>query len=186
MTYAMTSQHMHLLENCPRYETSHSWGELLWRWCYVVPSIHESHYITAVIQFTTDCLISHAFYTQVKIKIILLDHWTKKPERTIFTISVQQFLHYWHVLHTNSSFLPNFSTNPLISSPNLSLVFNIVLFVTSWSFSPYERQTGWGAVVGGFLYWTCFNSVNQTMVQRYIALPSKRKAIAWVDIIFLY
>ncbi|CAH0726496.1 unnamed protein product, partial [Brenthis ino] len=51
------------------------------------------------------------------------------------------------------------------------------LDLSNWSFSPYERQTGWGAVVGGFLYWTCFNSVNQTMVQRYIALPSKRKAI---------
>ncbi|KAM3962764.1 sodium-coupled monocarboxylate transporter 1 [Aphomia sociella] len=51
------------------------------------------------------------------------------------------------------------------------------LDLSNWSFSPYERQTGWGAVVGGFLYWTCFNSVNQTMVQRYIALPSKRQAI---------
>ncbi|KOB64666.1 Sodium/solute symporter, partial [Operophtera brumata] len=35
--------------------------------------------------------------------------------------------------------------------------------LTNWDFSPYERQTGWGAIVGGFLYWTCFNSVNQTM-----------------------
>ncbi|XP_052757824.1 sodium-coupled monocarboxylate transporter 1-like [Galleria mellonella] len=51
------------------------------------------------------------------------------------------------------------------------------LDLSNWSFSPYERQTGWGALVGGFLYWTCFNSVNQTMVQRYIALPSKRQAI---------
>ncbi|OWR51869.1 sodium/solute symporter [Danaus plexippus plexippus] len=51
------------------------------------------------------------------------------------------------------------------------------LEISNWSFSPYERQTGWGAIFGGFLYWTCFNSVNQTMVQRYIALPSKRKAI---------
>ncbi|KAI8427583.1 hypothetical protein MSG28_002081 [Choristoneura fumiferana] len=49
--------------------------------------------------------------------------------------------------------------------------------LSNWSFSPYERQTGWGAVVGGMLYWTCFNSVNQTMVQRYISLPSKRQAI---------
>ncbi|XP_026737841.1 sodium-coupled monocarboxylate transporter 1-like isoform X1 [Trichoplusia ni] len=56
------------------------------------------------------------------------------------------------------------------------------LELSNWSFSPYERQTGWGAVVGGFLYWTCFNSVNQTMVQRYIALPSKRKAIAALGI----
>ncbi|XP_047987058.1 sodium-coupled monocarboxylate transporter 1-like isoform X2 [Leguminivora glycinivorella] len=49
--------------------------------------------------------------------------------------------------------------------------------LSNWSFSPYERQTGWGAVFGGMIYWTCFNSVNQTMVQRYIALPSKRQAI---------
>ncbi|XP_075992037.1 sodium-coupled monocarboxylate transporter 1-like [Anticarsia gemmatalis] len=56
------------------------------------------------------------------------------------------------------------------------------LELSNWDFSPYERQTGWGAVVGGFLYWTCFNSVNQTMVQRYISLPSKRKAIAALGI----
>ncbi|XP_053625814.1 sodium-coupled monocarboxylate transporter 1-like [Plodia interpunctella] len=49
--------------------------------------------------------------------------------------------------------------------------------LSNWNLSPYERQTGWGAVFGGFLYWTCFNSVNQTMVQRYIALPTKRMAI---------
>ncbi|XP_013134010.1 PREDICTED: sodium-coupled monocarboxylate transporter 1-like [Papilio polytes] len=51
------------------------------------------------------------------------------------------------------------------------------LSISNWDFSPYVRQTGWGSVVGGFLYWTCFNSVNQTMVQRYIALSTKRKAI---------
>ncbi|XP_050362273.1 sodium-coupled monocarboxylate transporter 1-like [Nymphalis io] len=59
------------------------------------------------------------------------------------------------------------------------------LDLSNWSFSPYERQTGWGAVVGGFLYWTCFNSVNQTMVQRYIALPSKREAITALAIFCL-
>ncbi|KAF9417001.1 hypothetical protein HW555_005829 [Spodoptera exigua] len=57
--------------------------------------------------------------------------------------------------------------------------------LSNWSFSPYERQTGWGAVVGGFLYWTCFNSVNQTMVQRYISLPTKRKAITAIFIFCL-
>ncbi|XP_048486145.1 sodium-coupled monocarboxylate transporter 1 [Plutella xylostella] len=49
--------------------------------------------------------------------------------------------------------------------------------LNNWSFSMYERQTGWGSVVGGMLYWTCFNSVNQTMVQRYISLPSKRQVL---------
>ncbi|XP_068621010.1 sodium-coupled monocarboxylate transporter 1-like [Battus philenor] len=51
------------------------------------------------------------------------------------------------------------------------------LDLSNWDFSPYVRQTGWGSLVGGFLYWTCFNSVNQTMVQRYISLPSKKKAM---------
>ncbi|XP_045458708.1 sodium-coupled monocarboxylate transporter 1-like [Melitaea cinxia] len=56
------------------------------------------------------------------------------------------------------------------------------LDLSNWDFSPYVRQTGWGAVVGGLLYWTCFNSVNQTMVQRYIALPNKRRAIIALSI----
>ncbi|XP_049887531.1 sodium-dependent multivitamin transporter-like isoform X2 [Pectinophora gossypiella] len=52
------------------------------------------------------------------------------------------------------------------------------LDLSNWNFSPYERQTGWGAVFGGMMYWICFNSVNQTMVQRYLSLPTKRKAIS--------
>ncbi|CAB3231285.1 unnamed protein product [Arctia plantaginis] len=54
--------------------------------------------------------------------------------------------------------------------------------LTNWSFSPLERQTGWGAVIGGCIYWTCFNSVNQTMVQRYISLDSKKKAVTAIGI----
>ncbi|KAI5635413.1 sodium:solute symporter family domain-containing protein [Phthorimaea operculella] len=50
------------------------------------------------------------------------------------------------------------------------------LDIKNWSFSPYERQTGWGAIVGGGIYWTCFNSVNQTMVQRYLSLATQKKA----------
>ncbi|XP_037806528.1 sodium-coupled monocarboxylate transporter 2 isoform X1 [Lucilia sericata] len=42
--------------------------------------------------------------------------------------------------------------------------------------SPYDRQTLWGVLIGGFFYWTSFNSVNQTMVQRYMSLPSLKKA----------
>lgn len=38
--------------------------------------------------------------------------------------------------------------------------------------SLYERQTLLSVIVGGFFYWTSFNSVNQTMVQRYLSLPS--------------
>lgn len=42
--------------------------------------------------------------------------------------------------------------------------------------SMYERQTFWGVLIGGFFYWTSFNSVNQTMVQRYMSLPNLKKA----------
>jgi sodium-coupled monocarboxylate transporter 8/12 len=31
-------------------------------------------------------------------------------------------------------------------------------------------------LIGGFFYWTSFNSVNQTMVQRYMSLPNMKKA----------
>lgn len=42
--------------------------------------------------------------------------------------------------------------------------------------SLYERQTFWAVLIGGFFYWTSFNSVNQTMVQRYMSLPNLKKA----------
>lgn len=40
----------------------------------------------------------------------------------------------------------------------------------------YERQTLWGVLIGGYVYWTAFNSCNQTMIQRYMTLPSLDKA----------
>lgn len=46
----------------------------------------------------------------------------------------------------------------------------------NFSASMYERHTFWGVLIGGSLYWTSFNSVNQTMVQRYMSLPNLRKA----------
>ncbi|XP_037038899.1 sodium-coupled monocarboxylate transporter 2-like isoform X3 [Bradysia coprophila] len=42
--------------------------------------------------------------------------------------------------------------------------------------SMYERHTFWSVLIGGFSYWTSFNSVNQTMVQRYMSLPNLKKA----------
>ncbi|XP_055638784.1 sodium-coupled monocarboxylate transporter 1 isoform X2 [Toxorhynchites rutilus septentrionalis] len=42
--------------------------------------------------------------------------------------------------------------------------------------SMFERQTFWSVLIGGFFYWTSFNSVNQTMVQRYMSLPNLKKA----------
>lgn len=46
----------------------------------------------------------------------------------------------------------------------------------NFNISPYERQTFWAVLIGGFFYWTSFNSVNQTMVQRYMSLPNIKKA----------
>ncbi|XP_058823255.1 sodium-coupled monocarboxylate transporter 1-like, partial [Topomyia yanbarensis] len=50
--------------------------------------------------------------------------------------------------------------------------------INFFNFNPslYERQTFWGVLIGGFFYWTSFNSVNQTMVQRYMSLPNLKKA----------
>lgn len=47
-----------------------------------------------------------------------------------------------------------------------------------YSFNPslYERHTVFAVITGGIVYWTAFNGVNQTMVQRYLSLPSLRKS----------
>ncbi|VEN42959.1 unnamed protein product, partial [Callosobruchus maculatus] len=47
-----------------------------------------------------------------------------------------------------------------------------------FNFNPslYERYSVFSVVIGGFTYWTCFNSVNQTMVQRYLSLPTARQS----------
>ncbi|XP_057666818.1 sodium-coupled monocarboxylate transporter 1 isoform X2 [Diorhabda carinulata] len=47
-----------------------------------------------------------------------------------------------------------------------------------FNFSPslYERYTVFSVVIGGFTYWTCFNAVNQTMVQRYLSLPTAKQS----------
>ncbi|XP_055296157.1 sodium-coupled monocarboxylate transporter 2-like isoform X2 [Sitodiplosis mosellana] len=50
----------------------------------------------------------------------------------------------------------------------------LILFNTNPSM--YERHTFWSIMIGGFTYWTSFNSVNQTMVQRYMSLPNLKKA----------
>lgn len=42
--------------------------------------------------------------------------------------------------------------------------------------SMYERHTVWSVLVGGVFYWTSFNAVNQTMVQRYMSLCSLKQA----------
>ncbi|CAH1284649.1 unnamed protein product [Diabrotica balteata] len=47
-----------------------------------------------------------------------------------------------------------------------------------FNFNPsmYERYTVFSVIIGGFTYWTCFNSVNQTMVQRYLSLPTVKQS----------
>ncbi|XP_065351696.1 sodium-coupled monocarboxylate transporter 1 [Cloeon dipterum] len=42
--------------------------------------------------------------------------------------------------------------------------------------NPLERHTVWSLVIGGYFYWTSFNAVNQTMVQRYLSLPTLKQA----------
>lgn len=46
----------------------------------------------------------------------------------------------------------------------------------NWDPNPLERHTVWSLVVGGLIYWLQANTVNQTMVQRYLALPTLRGA----------
>ncbi|EDW75843.2 uncharacterized protein Dwil_GK14981 [Drosophila willistoni] len=50
------------------------------------------------------------------------------------------------------------------------------LIFTNTNPSPYIRHTVWSVLIGGFFYWTSFNAVNQTMVQRYMSLPSLKSA----------
>ncbi|KAH0821481.1 hypothetical protein GEV33_001310 [Tenebrio molitor] len=40
----------------------------------------------------------------------------------------------------------------------------------------YDRYTVFSVLIGGFTYWTSFNSVHQTMVQRYLSLPNDKQA----------
>ncbi|KAF5308799.1 hypothetical protein FQR65_LT06032 [Abscondita terminalis] len=56
------------------------------------------------------------------------------------------------------------------SSEGGRLIFN------NFSTSLYERHTVFGVLTGGIIYWTAFNSVNQTMVQRYLSLPTEKES----------
>lgn len=49
-------------------------------------------------------------------------------------------------------------------------------FFFSFDPNPLTRHTVWGLVVGGFFYWLQANAVNQTMMQRYLALPNLKAA----------
>ncbi|KAJ0182670.1 hypothetical protein K1T71_002039 [Dendrolimus kikuchii] len=54
-----------------------------------------------------------------------------------------------------------------------------------WDASPLTRHTIWCLVIGGLAYWLQANAVNQTMVQRYLALPTLRGAKCLHFMIFL-
>ncbi|XP_065163500.1 sodium-coupled monocarboxylate transporter 1 isoform X2 [Atheta coriaria] len=50
------------------------------------------------------------------------------------------------------------------------------LIFDNFSVSLYERQSFFAVLFGGFTYWTSYNSVNQTMVQRYMSLPTLKNS----------
>ena len=54
------------------------------------------------------------------------------------------------------------------------LCTDVVLF--SFSPDPLERHTCWSLVVGGVFLWTAIYGVNQAQVQRYLSVPSLKKA----------
>uniref|UniRef100_A0A1B6L137 Sodium-coupled monocarboxylate transporter 1 n=1 Tax=Graphocephala atropunctata TaxID=36148 RepID=A0A1B6L137_9HEMI len=51
-----------------------------------------------------------------------------------------------------------------------------------WSLDVTIRHTVWGLVIGGCVGWLQTNAVGQTMIQRYLALPTKRQAVqaVWI------
>ncbi|CAG9581219.1 unnamed protein product [Danaus chrysippus] len=53
----------------------------------------------------------------------------------------------------------------------------------NWDLRPTARHTIWNLFIGGFVYWLQANAVNQTMVQRYLALPTLRGA-KWAVFLF--
>ncbi|XP_048489176.1 sodium-coupled monocarboxylate transporter 1 isoform X2 [Plutella xylostella] len=53
----------------------------------------------------------------------------------------------------------------------------------NWDPSPLSRHTIWNLLIGGTIYWVQANAVNQTMIQRYLSLPTLRKA-QWAVFLF--
>ncbi|XP_028032685.1 sodium-coupled monocarboxylate transporter 1-like [Bombyx mandarina] len=52
-----------------------------------------------------------------------------------------------------------------------------------WDPNPLTRHTIWSLIMGGVIYWLQANAVNQTMVQRYLSLPTLRGA-KWAVFLF--
>ncbi|CAB3239791.1 unnamed protein product [Arctia plantaginis] len=53
----------------------------------------------------------------------------------------------------------------------------------NWDPNPLTRHTIWNLVIGGTIYWVQANAVSQTMVQRYLALPTLHGA-KWAVFLF--
>lgn len=54
-----------------------------------------------------------------------------------------------------------------------------------WDIDPTIRHSFWSVVVGGFIYWNSVNGCSQSMIQRYLSLPSIRAArkAVWIFVI---
>ena len=53
-----------------------------------------------------------------------------------------------------------------------------IFSAASFDPSPGVRHTVWTLVVGGYFTWVTIYGVNQAQVQRYLCVPTKRKAAA--------
>ena len=51
-----------------------------------------------------------------------------------------------------------------------------VFYFCSFDPSPFTRYTFWSLVIGGFFTTMTLFGSNQAMIQRYLAMPSTRKA----------
>ena len=55
-------------------------------------------------------------------------------------------------------------------------VTTIYSMISSFNPNPLERSTAWGMVIGGTFMWLLVYGVNQSQIQRYLSLPSMKKA----------
>lgn len=71
------------------------------------------------------------------------------------------------------------------SLTNIYLLFIFIKFTlvyNSFDFDPTTRHTFWSLIIGGFFFWGAWYSVEQTIVQRCLAMPSFRDAHMSVEI----
>ena len=66
--------------------------------------------------------------------------------------------------------------NIKISEKKISSLNNKIFFICSFTTDPFVRISFWSLVIGRFVSSTQTVGTGQTSVQRYCALPTKRKA----------